>query len=123
MEWHVTLEAHHTGANIYVAGHLAACASERAEQVIAGLHRTARVIRLDLWAVDVIDPHAFVTVVRALNRWRDATRGQLHIQFPERSVRPRRSGLRLVTSPATAAMTLPPPITIFEKPAAGSAAW
>jgi hypothetical protein len=42
----------------------------------------------------LIDPTAFVRVARLLARWRDTTRGNVMIQFPERSTRPRRSRSR-----------------------------
>ena len=123
MDWHVAVEAHRTGANIYVAGYLAECASERTEQVVAALQRDTRVIRLDLRAVSIIDPVAFVTVVRALNRWRDATEGQLRIQFPERSERPERPRLHLIDAAHSASVPRRGRNTIFDSPAAESAAW
>jgi hypothetical protein len=123
MEWHVRLEAHQTGANIYVAGYLATCASARTEELIASLRDGTQVVRLDLRAVDIIDPTSFVVIVRALNRWRDFSNGGLHIQFPERSERSRRSHLHLVRDVIPMVMPRRSPITIFDGAAAECAAW
>ena len=107
MEYYrVTLEAHRNAATIYIAGLLTCLAATSTEGFIAGLTRDARVIRLDLRAVDIIDPHAFVAVARALNRWREATGGHLTIQFPERSERARTSHLRLHDQPKTIDMAV-----------------
>jgi ABC-type transporter Mla MlaB component len=109
----VMLEAHHTGATIYMVGMLTNEAALRAESIVASLARTTRVVRLDLRGIEIIDPSAFVLVARALNRWRDSRRGRLAIQFPERSTRPRRRGTHLVDQPSmmttavSAAITCP----------------
>lgn len=95
----VQLEAHDTSATIYMVGILTNEAALRAELLVASLQETTRVVRLDLRGVEIIDPSAFVLVARALNRWRDARHGRLAIQFPERSTRPRRIGMRLVDQP------------------------
>jgi len=123
MEWHVAIEAHDTGANIYLAGDLAALAAERIERAIEFLPEDTRVIRLDLRAVELIDPDAFVTIVRALNCWRDSTRGQLHIKFPERTTSNRRVRLHLVPLSPSPSMTMHGPNTIFDSPAVESAAF
>jgi hypothetical protein len=85
----VALEAHGGSATIYVTGFLAHLAAGRAEEIVKGLPTSTRVLRVDLRAVELIDPAAFVGVARALARWREHTRGQVLIQFPERSTRPR----------------------------------
>jgi hypothetical protein len=123
MEWHVTVEAHHSGANIYVAGYLTSCASARAEEIISAVRLGTRVIRLDLRAVDIIDPAAFVTIIRALSRWRDGASGQLYIQFPERSTRPHRGPPSLTGAALFGALSLPAPGTIFDRSATENAAW
>jgi ABC-type transporter Mla MlaB component len=99
----VQLEAHATSATIYVVGILTTDAAHRAELLVASLDRTTRTVRLDLRGVEIIDPMAFVLVARALNRWRDSHRGRLSIQFPEGSMRPRRTPVRLVDQPITIA--------------------
>jgi hypothetical protein len=84
----VLLEAHGTGATIYVAGHLSSSAAERTEAIVAELPSETRVIRLDLRAVDLTEPTAFVRVAGALNRWRARVRGRrITIEFPQRSRR------------------------------------
>jgi hypothetical protein len=85
----VQLEAHGTGATIYVAGSLSAPAATRVGEIVASLPADTRVIRLDIRAVDLIDPTAFVRVATALNRWRSGVRGgRVTIEFPLRSRRP-----------------------------------
>jgi hypothetical protein len=87
----VSLEGHGHGATVYVTGLLAHLAADRADEMVRGLPPTTRVLRVDLRAVELIDPSAFVRVARFLARWRDDTRGKkVLIQFPERSSRPRR---------------------------------
>jgi hypothetical protein len=83
----VSLEAHGFGATIYIMGFLAEPAAVRAGTVIGLMPLTTRVIRLDLRAVELIDPTAFVSVARALNRWRDERFGRVTIEFPARSRR------------------------------------
>jgi hypothetical protein len=84
---HVLLEAHRHSATIYVMGLLADPAALRTETLIDLLPMTTRTVRVDLRAVEFIDPHAFVSVARALNRWRDDHRGRVTIEFPARSRR------------------------------------
>ena len=83
----VSVEAHRFGGTIYIAGFLAELAASRAEELIQGLSHETRVLRVDLRAVDLIDPDSFVRVARVLNRWRDARRGRVTIEFPHRSAR------------------------------------
>ena len=83
----VSVEAHQFGGTIYIAGFLADLAASRAEELIHGLSHETRVLRVDLRAVDLIDPDSFVRVARVLNRWRDLRRGRVTIEFPQRSLR------------------------------------
>jgi ABC-type transporter Mla MlaB component len=83
----VSVEAHRFGGTIYIAGLLADLAASRAEELIHGLSPETRVLRVDLRAVDLIDPDSFVRVARVLNRWRDARCGRVTIEFPHRSSR------------------------------------
>ena len=99
----VSLEAHGFGATIYIMGLLAEPAAARTGTVIGLMPLTTRVIRLDLRAVELIDPTAFVRVARALNRWRDERLGRVTIEFPARSRR-RARHLHLVRQPNTAAI-------------------
>lgn len=85
----VSVEAHQFGGTIYIAGFLAELAATRAEELIHGLSHETRVLRVDLRAVDLIDPDAFVRVARVLNRWRDLRAGRVTIEFPQRSSRRR----------------------------------
>lgn len=94
----VSLEAHGSGATIYITGLLAEPAAARTGSVIALMPPTTRIIRLDLRAVELIDPTAFVGVARALNRWRDERFGRVTIEFPARSRR-RARHLQLVRQP------------------------
>jgi hypothetical protein len=94
----VSLEAHTHSATIYIMGLLAEPAALRTGTLIDLLLPTTLTVRLDLRAVELIDPTAFVSVARALNRWRDASRGRVAIEFPARSRR-RASHLRLVPQP------------------------
>jgi hypothetical protein len=93
----VSVEAHRHAATLYVAGFLAGTAAARAEDLVSALPHETSVLRVDLRAVDLIDPDSFVRVARALNCWRDATRGKVTIEFPQRSLRSvGTSALRLV---------------------------
>lgn len=83
----VLLEAHRHSATIYVMGLLTDPAARRTEALVGLLPVTTRTVRLDLRAVEFIDPSAFVGVARALNRWRDEHRGRVTIEFPARSRR------------------------------------
>jgi hypothetical protein len=96
----VSLEAHGSGATIYITGLLAEPAAARTGAVIDLMPGATRVIRLDLRAVELIDPAAFVSVARALNRWRDARFGRVTIEFPARSRR-RAPHLHLVRQPSS----------------------
>jgi pimeloyl-ACP methyl ester carboxylesterase len=103
--YQVSLEAHRYGATIYVMGLLADPAALRTGTLIDSVPSTTRTVRLDLRGVELIDPSAFVSVARALNRWRDAVRGRVTIEFPARS---RRAGthLRLVRPLNTAGIAI-----------------
>jgi ABC-type transporter Mla MlaB component len=94
----VSLEAHRHSATIYVMGLLGDLASLRASTLIALVPSTTRTVRLDLRAVEYIDPSAFVGLARALNRWRDDSGGRVTIEFPARSRR-RAPHLHLVRQP------------------------
>jgi hypothetical protein len=93
---HVSFESHHFGATIYVAGWLGDDAALRAEELVRSLPARIHALRVDIRAVDIIDPGAFVRIARTLGRWRDAGRGRVTLQFPTRSGvarwRPRVSG-------------------------------
>lgn len=103
----VSLEAHRHSATIYVAGFLAELAASRTEEIVRGLSLETGIVRMDLRAVDLIDPDSFVRVARALNRWRDAYRGRVTIEFPERSLRRAdRRHLQLVGQPITSGMAV-----------------
>lgn len=93
--YEVSFEAHRHGATIYVMGFLADAAALEADTLIDLLPSTTLTVRLDLRAVELIDPIAFVKLARALNRWRDQYRGRVTIEFPARSRR-RATHLRLV---------------------------
>ena len=83
----VLVEAHARCATVYVAGFLADLAATRAEEIMMSMPADTEVVRIDLRAVDLIDPDSFVRVARALNRWRDTRRGRVTIEFPYRSLR------------------------------------
>lgn len=84
----VLLEAHGTGATIYIAGYLCGVAADRTEEIVDEVQPETRVIRLDLRAVDIVDPTAFARVAGVLNRWRARVRhGRITIEFPQRSKR------------------------------------
>jgi ABC-type transporter Mla MlaB component len=89
----ISYEAHRTCATIYIAGVLADMAAARAEEIVRALPLGTQVVRLDLRAVDLIDPDSFARIAGALNRWRDARRTRITIEFPLRSLR--RTHLRL----------------------------
>ncbi|MDB4878071.1 MAG: hypothetical protein JWM41_4517 [Gemmatimonadetes bacterium] len=104
--WQVLLEGHERATTIYIAGLLTDLAAARAEKLIATIGGSPHVVRLDLRAVEVIDPVAFVVVARALNQWRERTRGQLAIQFPARSPRSRRPPLYLLDQPSASGIAV-----------------
>ena len=92
----VSYEAHGGGATIYVTGLLGDVAALQLEEVVRGLPASARTVRVDLRAVEFIDPSSFVGVARALRRWADSGRGRVSIAFPARSAPARRRRLQLV---------------------------
>ncbi len=102
----VLVEAHAHCSTIYVAGILADGAATRAEDVIRSLPDDTGVVRVDLRAVDLVDPGAFVRIARALNDWRDSRRGKVTIEFPYRSQRSEPRHLRLVDQPITSGMAV-----------------
>ena len=83
----VKLEGHAHSMTIYISGFLADLAATRTEVMVGGLREGTRVVRVDLRGVEIIDPTSFVRVARSMSRWRDAKRGSVLIQFPERSTR------------------------------------
>ena len=83
----VKLEGHAHSMTIYISGFLAELAATRTEVMVDGLREGTRVVRVDLRGVEIIDPTSFVRVARSLSRWRDDKRGNVLIQFPERSTR------------------------------------
>ena len=101
----VSFEAHLFGATIYVAGWLGDNAALRTEELVRGLPAQVHALRVDIRAVDLIDPNAFVRVARTLGRWRDARRGQVTLQFPARSGTVR-SRPRLVDQTSTAGIAV-----------------
>ena len=103
--YQVSLEAHRYSATIYVMGLLADPAALRTGTLIESVPSTTRTVRLDLRGVEIIDPIAFVSVARALNRWRDAMRGRVTIEFPARSRR-RAPHLHLVRQPNTSGIAI-----------------
>ncbi|HEX3865294.1 MAG TPA: hypothetical protein VHV78_01025 [Gemmatimonadaceae bacterium] len=98
--FHAALEANALGATIYITGFLTDDAASRAAELMVGLSAGTRVVRLDLRAVELIDPRAFVSMARTLTRWRDARRGRVTIEFPRPSANRRRAPLRLVDQQA-----------------------
>jgi hypothetical protein len=82
---HVVFESHQSGATIYIAGMLGELAAIQTEEIVRALARNVLAVRLDLRAVVYIDPDSFVRVARAIRRWRDARRGRVMLEFPERS--------------------------------------
>src|SRR4051794_29767954 len=87
--YEVLFEAHRHGATIYVSGLLGDAAALRAEELVLALGCDVLSLRVDLRAVDLIDPSAFVRVARSLSRWREARGGRVNIEFPARSRRPK----------------------------------
>ena len=87
----VLVEAHARCATLYVAGFLTDLAASRTEEIMGSIPSDTEVVRVDLRAVDLIDPESFVRVVRALNQWRDRRRGRVTIEFPYRSLRRERN--------------------------------
>jgi hypothetical protein len=82
----VCREAHQYGTTLYVAGVLHDTAADLILEHVSMLPGETTVVRLDIRAVVLIDPHAFVRVARTLNTWRDHERNRrLRIEFPDRS--------------------------------------
>jgi len=106
MESSISFEGHLHAATIYATGWLTRVAAARIEAAVNETSPTTRVLRLDLRAVDYIDPTAFVRVVRTLNRWRGAFGRRVMVQFPERSERPRHPHLHLVDQKNVMPMTV-----------------
>ncbi len=96
----VSFEAHQYCATIYVTGLLGEHAALRTDELVRALTVEIQSLRVDLRAVDLIDPDSFVLVARTLGRWRDARRGRVSLEFPARSRDRRRSHLRLVDQPS-----------------------
>jgi hypothetical protein len=111
----VSFEAHSHSATIYVMGLLSDPAAVQTGTLIDLLPSTTRSVRLDLRGVEFIHPTAFVSIARALNRWRDQFRGRVTIEFPARS-RQRAPHLHLVRQS-------PVQTGIFDERAARSAAY
>lgn len=109
----VSFEAHQCGATIYIMGLLGDQAALRTEELVRALTTGIQSLRVDLRAVDLIDPDSFVVIARTLGRWRDARRGRVSLEFPARSRDRQRAHLRLVDqrsrigSPVSTAINCP----------------
>jgi hypothetical protein len=109
--YRVSLEAHGSGATLYVAGLLADRAADRVSELIESLHDHTGVVRVDLRGVLLIDPSAFIRVARDLNRWRDGCQvRRLVIQFPERSQRRYGAHLELESGSGDDESSIPVPV-------------
>jgi len=97
--WNVSYEAHRYGATLYLTGMLTGAAATDADETLTAMPDWIRFVRVDMRAIELLDPTAFVELARALNRWRDTRRGRVCLEFPARSSQRRRSGLRLVRDP------------------------
>ena len=75
----VVLEAHGSASTLYVAGLLSPHTGARIATLLDGLSEFTRTVRVDLRAVQYIDPVAFAEVVRALASWRDHRWGRVVI--------------------------------------------
>jgi hypothetical protein len=93
---HVSFESHQSGATIYVAGTLGELAAIEAEEIVRTLSKEVFAVRVDLRAVVYIDPDAFVRIARAMRKWREARRGRVTLEFPDRS-QPRQASDRVVS--------------------------
>ena len=102
--WNVSYEAHRYGATLYIAGLLTGAAATDADETLTAMPDWIRFVRVDMRAVELLDPTAFVELARALNRWRDTRRGRVSLEFPARSGQRRRTGLRLVRDPGVSPM-------------------
>ena len=108
----ISFESHTNAATIYITGLLGDVAATRVEELIRALPPDVLAVRVDMRAVELIDPGSFVRVARVLTRWRDARGGRVGLEFPERSRRRRGSHLRLVDqnrmgSPVSTAINWP----------------
>ena len=97
--WNVSYEAHRYGATLYLTGLLTGAAATDADETLNSMPEWIRCVRVDMRAVELFDPTAFVELARALNRWRDTRHGRVSLEFPARSGQRRRPGLRLVRDP------------------------
>src|SRR5258705_9470448 len=98
--WRVSFESHPYSATIYMTGLLGDLAAVRVEELVRALPPDILSLRVDLRAVELIDPGAFVRLARILTRWRDARVGRVSLEFPARSQpRPTVRPLRLVDQP------------------------
>ena len=97
--WNVAYEAHRYGATLYLTGMLTGAAATEADETLNAMPDWIRSVRVDMRAVELLDPTAFVELARALNRWRDTRHGKVALEFPARSSQRRSSGLRLVRDP------------------------
>jgi hypothetical protein len=81
----IQLERHPAGVTLYLAGSLCDLAATQAAALIGGLPESARVLRVDLRGVTTMEPESFVSVVRALAKWRRRhdCEPQLLLQFPD----------------------------------------
>jgi ABC-type transporter Mla MlaB component len=93
----VVLEAHGSATTVYIAGFLSRHAAARMATLLGEVSAFTRTVRVDLSAVQIIDPIAFAGVVRALASWRDHRWGRVMIQFPVRSYRGAIPGQRRAT--------------------------
>lgn len=109
----VSFESHPSASTIYVTGLLGEAAAIRAEELIRALPTEVFSLRVDLRAVDLVDPNSFVRLARMLGRWRDARSGRVTLEFPARSMIGREPNLLLVDqpnrigNPVSSAMTWP----------------
>jgi hypothetical protein len=95
----IAFESHPSAATIYVAGLLGDLAAARVEELVRALTPDIRALRVDLRAVDMIEPASFVRIARVLGRWRETHQpGRVAFEFPARS-QTRRRHLRLVDQP------------------------
>lgn len=115
------VEGHRHSLTIYVAGVLCERARLQLERAVADAPLTTLVLRVDLRAVQVIDPSSFVLVARALSTWRDRTSGRVLIEFPERSHRPA-GHCSVLERSATGTARAASPAPIFESGTATRAA-
>ena len=94
--WNVSYEAHRYGATLYLTGMLTGAAATDADETLNAMPDWIRSVRVDMRAIELLDPTAFVELARALNRWRDTRRGRVSLEFPARANQRRKPALRLV---------------------------